>query len=69
VGTRATTVVDTVGAGDAFAAGFIAGIVEDLGVQAALELASEVAARVVATPGDVAGFPWRAQIDQGEEKR
>ncbi|MGV8876945.1 MAG: sugar kinase [Rhodoglobus sp.] len=63
VGSAATDVVDTVGAGDAFAAGFIAGIVENRGIQAALELASVVAARVVGTAGDVEGFPWRSQID------
>lgn len=59
---RAATVVDTVGAGDAFAASFIAGIVENRSIPEALELASIVAARVVATPGDVEGFPWRASI-------
>jgi 2-dehydro-3-deoxygluconokinase len=62
VASHATRVVDTVGAGDAFAAGFIAGVLEGQPIQDSLELASRVASRVVATPGDVEGFPWRAQI-------
>jgi 2-dehydro-3-deoxygluconokinase len=68
VRSNATHVVDTVGAGDAFAAGLIAGVVEGQSIAGALELASVVAARVVATPGDVEGFPWRSQISIGEQR-
>lgn len=64
VSSQATTVVDTVGAGDAFAAGLIAGVVEGKSVPEAMHLASHVAARVVATAGDVEGFPARSHIDK-----
>lgn len=65
---RATAVVDSVGAGDAFAAGVIAGIVEGAGVRDVLELATGVAAPVVATAGDVEGFP-RARPQPNDEIR
>lgn len=62
------SVVDTVGAGDAFTAGFVTAVVEGLDVEAALYRASLVAAHVVATPGDVEGFPMRREI-VGEEQK
>lgn len=69
VASHAIRIVDTVGAGDAFAAGFIAGFAEGASIPDALELASLVAARVVGTPGDVEGFPWRASITDRKESR
>lgn len=57
VASCAATVVDTVGAGDAFAAGLIASVAAGKSVPGSLALASEVAAAVVATAGDVEGFP------------
>lgn len=62
VATRATSVVDTVGAGDSFAAGFLAATLQGGSVTDALELGSVVAARVVATAGDTEGLPTMAQI-------
>lgn len=65
VPSRATVVRDTVGAGDAFAAGLIAATLEGASIEDSLELASVVAAAVVGTLGDVEGFPERAAIDWG----
>ena len=45
------TVVDTTGAGDAFAAGLLAGRVRGAGASAALSAGCALAARAVATPG------------------
>ncbi len=45
------TVVDTTGAGDAFAAGLLAGRVRGAGAPAALSAGCALAARAVATPG------------------
>ncbi|WP_164479068.1 sugar kinase [Nakamurella antarctica] len=59
---RAISVVDTVGAGDAFAAGFIAATLDGAGIRAALEWASAVAAPVVGASGDIEGLPTRAQV-------
>ena len=64
VSSRAVEVVDTVGAGDAFAAGYLAALVEGSSMDAALELASAVAAAVVATVGDVEGLPSRGSLEE-----
>lgn len=60
--TRAAAVVDTVGAGDAFAGGAIVGLIEGATVNQMLELGSAIAARVVATAGDVEGLPLRGEL-------
>ena len=49
--------VDPVGAGDAFAAGFLSGILRGTGPGQAMVEAAAVAAHVVTTPGDVEGLP------------
>lgn len=53
-----------VGAGDAFAAGWIAGIRERRTVDETLRQAAWCAAQVVADPGDQAGFPRRARLSE-----
>lgn len=45
------TPVDTTGAGDAFHAGYIAGLLQGLALEAAMHLASNVAAAACETPG------------------
>ena len=52
---QAKSIVDTVGAGDAFAGGAIVGLLEGASVSEVLELGSVVAARVVGAAGDVEG--------------
>jgi 2-dehydro-3-deoxygluconokinase len=54
---RPTRIVDTIGAGDAFTAGFVSRYLETADLDASLRLGVDVAARVVATPGDLEGFP------------
>lgn len=66
---RATVVRDTVGAGDAFAAGVIAGLVDGHTMPECLERAAAVAARVVAAPGDIEGLPTGDELDEEEEGR
>lgn len=51
------TVVDPVGAGDAFVAGYLAGLVRGISPEARLRQAASVAALVVSTEGDWEGFP------------
>lgn len=62
VASRATRVVDTVGAGDAFAGGVIAGLIEGASVTELLDLGSAVAAHVVGTAGDIEGLPFRSEL-------
>lgn len=59
---RDVHVVDAVGAGDAFAAGWIAGDLRGSSLRDTARLASTVASLVVATPGDVAGLPTWAEL-------
>jgi len=56
-------VVDPVGAGDAFAAGFLSARLRDMPVREALQIAATVAAAVVQVPGDTDGLPTRAQLE------
>lgn len=53
-----------VGAGDAFAAGWITAVLEGQPVDAALRRGAWCAAQVVADPGDHTGFPTRARLEQ-----
>ncbi|MFC4948209.1 sugar kinase [Pseudonocardia sp. GCM10023141] len=54
--------VDPVGAGDAFAAGFLAARTRGRDVGAALRQGAIVAAAVVAVPGDIEGLPTAAEV-------
>lgn len=56
------TVVDTVGAGDAFAVGVISGLLEGLKVMDAVRRACWIGARQVQVLGDSEGLPTRAEL-------
>jgi len=55
--------VDTVGAGDAFAAGLLSALLRAAPLDVALREASAVAALCVAAPGDTDGLPTAAERD------
>lgn len=55
-------VVDTVGAGDAFAVGIISGLLEKLPLTQVLQRAAWMGARAVQVRGDSEGLPTRAEI-------
>ncbi|MEU6997310.1 sugar kinase [Nonomuraea sp. NPDC046570] len=61
------TAVDSVGAGDAFAAGFLSGWLRELPVPEALRVGARVAAFVVGTPGDQSGLPYLSEISGGAD--
>lgn len=56
-------VVDTVGAGDGFAVGFISGNLDGLSDLACLERGAAVGALATTSPGDKDGLPTREQLD------
>ena len=57
-------VVDPVGAGDAFCAGFIAARLEGMDVGAALRMGNACGAAAVSALGDLTGLPERATLDR-----
>ena len=58
------SVVDPVGAGDAFCAGFIAARLEGSDVAAALAMGNACGAAAVSALGDLTGLPERAALDR-----
>jgi sugar/nucleoside kinase (ribokinase family) len=61
-GVHVAHVVDTVGAGDGFAAGVISGRLDGLDWAGTLQRANWIGAQVVQAIGDVDGLPRRAQL-------
>jgi 2-dehydro-3-deoxygluconokinase len=57
------TAIDTVGAGDAFSAGFLSGLLDGLDAAQCLERAILLGAWAVSTRGDWQGLPRRAELD------
>lgn len=55
-------VVDPVGAGDAFVAGYLSALLDGLPLPARLQRGCETGAFVVSTDGDWEGFPRRAEL-------
>jgi sugar/nucleoside kinase (ribokinase family) len=60
----AVTPIDTVGAGDGFAAGYIAGLLAGADLQQRLDQAAAVGALVTTRRGDLTAMPTRAEVDQ-----
>ncbi|WP_058302637.1 sugar kinase [Gorillibacterium timonense] len=62
-GFKVKHVVDTVGAGDAFATGVISGMLENLGIPEAVRRGNAMGALAVMSPGDMDGLPTRPQLE------
>ena len=58
------TPIDTVGAGDGFAAGYLAGLLTGAAVQQRLDQAAAVGALVTTRRGDLTAMPTREEIDR-----
>lgn len=56
-------VIDPVGAGDAFAAGLLSGLLRAFGTTDALRLANRCGALAMSAPGDMESLPRRAELD------
>jgi 2-dehydro-3-deoxygluconokinase len=54
---------DTIGAGDAFTAGFLSGVLDGMDPAAALHRGTVAGAFAVATVGDWEGLPTRAELE------
>ena len=57
------TPIDTVGAGDGFAAGYLAGLLTGSGLQQRVDQAAAVGALVTTRRGDLTAMPTRAEVD------
>lgn len=58
----AVTVLDTIGAGDAFTAGYLSGVLDGLGPAVALHRGTVTGAFAVACVGDWEGLPTRDEL-------
>ena len=55
--------VDTVGAGDGFAAGLLYGLMESKNIKEAIQIGQAVASCVVSSPGDLEGLPTLRELE------
>ena len=55
--------VDTVGAGDGYAAGFLSGYLEHLSLTECAQRANAVGAMATLVKGDMEGFPYKDQVE------
>ncbi len=62
-GFKVEEVVDTVGAGDGFAAGVISALLEGRDVRSAVTRGNALGALAVMSPGDMDGLPTREQLE------
>lgn len=62
-GFQVEQVVDPVGAGDGFAAGFLSGVIRELSIEDAVKIGNAVGALVTMTNGDVEGLPDYKEIE------
>ncbi|GLZ12215.1 sugar kinase [Actinomadura sp. NBRC 104425] len=60
---HAVQAVDSIGAGDGFAAGYLSGLLDGLDVEGRLRRAHTVGAFAVSTRGDWEGLPYRDELD------
>ncbi|OLU33099.1 2-dehydro-3-deoxygluconokinase [Pseudomonas sp. PA15(2017)] len=61
-GIAVAEVIDTVGAGDGFATGFVSALLEGLDVAAAVARGNWIGARAVQVVGDMEGMPQRCEL-------
>lgn len=68
-GYKVRNIVDTVGAGDGFAAGFISGLLNGWSYSEAVKLGNRIGAYALEVEGDVEGYPLLDQIQSQDNKQ
>jgi 2-dehydro-3-deoxygluconokinase len=62
-GFKVEQIIDPIGAGDGFAAGFLSGLLRGWTFQKAIRLGNQIGAYALTVTGDVEGYPYFSQID------
>jgi len=62
-------IVDLIGAGDAFASGLISGLLKEMSIKEAVELANLVGALCITVKGDIEGLPTWEQVEVYQGKK
>ncbi|MGG0381485.1 sugar kinase [Priestia filamentosa] len=61
-------IIDTVGSGDGFAAGFLSGLIRGWCYKEAVDLGNRVGAYALSVAGDVEGYPFWSQVEPNSNK-
>lgn len=67
-GFKVEQIIDTVGAGDGFAAGFISGLLRGWDYERAVKLGNRIGSFALTVAGDVEGYPYWSQVDPEENQ-
>jgi 2-dehydro-3-deoxygluconokinase len=67
-GFAVSQIVDSVGAGDGFAAGFLSGLIRGWSYSEAVKLGNRIGAYALTVAGDVEGYPFWGQVSPDEKK-
>lgn len=68
-GEKVTQVIDTAGAGDGFAAGFLSGLIRGWDYKKAIQLGNRVGAHAITVTGDIEGYPYWSEIDPNNKDK
>ncbi len=68
-GYKVDRIIDTVGAGDGFAAGFISGQLRGWTLAESVKLGNRIGAYALSVAGDVEGYPFWHQVDREQENK
>lgn len=63
-GYKVKEIVDPIGAGDAFSAGLVSGLLEGKNIKQSLEQANLLGSILIQTNGDIEGFPFKKQLKE-----
>lgn len=67
-GEKVDQVIDTVGAGDGFAAGFLSGLIRGWDYKQAVQLGNKIGAHAITVTGDIEGYPYWSEIDPNNDQ-
>ncbi|WP_047152437.1 sugar kinase [Aneurinibacillus tyrosinisolvens] len=69
-GSKVEQIVDSIGAGDGFAAGFLSGLIRGWTIREAVTLGNKIGAYALTVVGDVEGYPFWSQVcpEQGDKE-